>query len=363
MKKKFCVFCGENPVSKTAEHVIPRWLIKLTGDPNRPVSLGFRWNNNSLEKVKHSFDEFHFPACHKCNQDYSDLESQAKEIVTFILAKAPITETDWHNFLNWLDKVRIGLWLGQHYMTRQQIEIDPKFYISQRTGQCDRMLVIYESDDVDFTHLSWCGTQFPIFHFMPSCFKLTINNFSFLSVSKEYLFSKEIGFPYPSSIIQGDAGSIFVQMVEGSKIMTTPLINYKFKTGGTQLFQPMITTRNKHVKPFFGNDFNQLYDNDYINRMMIDSESGIGKIWKRERNGYIEYPKDPSRVWIPKQRFEKTTLFKNLSISVGELLAMLYSQKSIFDDLDKDIIERTQNEKTCISTAHNEILSKMIKLN
>jgi hypothetical protein len=31
-----CVFCGERPQSKTKEHVIPKWLIEMTGgDGNR----------------------------------------------------------------------------------------------------------------------------------------------------------------------------------------------------------------------------------------------------------------------------------------------------------------------------------------
>jgi hypothetical protein len=28
-------FCGKNSESKTKEHIIPQWLIKYTGDPNR----------------------------------------------------------------------------------------------------------------------------------------------------------------------------------------------------------------------------------------------------------------------------------------------------------------------------------------
>ena len=37
---KFCVFCGKKPENKNKEHIIPQWLIKLTGDPNRKINLG-----------------------------------------------------------------------------------------------------------------------------------------------------------------------------------------------------------------------------------------------------------------------------------------------------------------------------------
>jgi len=30
---KFCIFCGDKPQSKNLEHIIPQWLLKMTGDP------------------------------------------------------------------------------------------------------------------------------------------------------------------------------------------------------------------------------------------------------------------------------------------------------------------------------------------
>jgi hypothetical protein len=32
---KFCVFCGESPENKNKEHVIPQWLIRMTGYSKR----------------------------------------------------------------------------------------------------------------------------------------------------------------------------------------------------------------------------------------------------------------------------------------------------------------------------------------
>jgi hypothetical protein len=36
---KVCVFCGEKPTNKTKEHIIPEWLIELTGDINRDFTI------------------------------------------------------------------------------------------------------------------------------------------------------------------------------------------------------------------------------------------------------------------------------------------------------------------------------------
>ena len=38
--EKRCIFCGKKPSEKNREHIIPRWLIALTGDPKREWYLG-----------------------------------------------------------------------------------------------------------------------------------------------------------------------------------------------------------------------------------------------------------------------------------------------------------------------------------
>ena len=38
--EKRCIFCGKVPETKTKEHVIPQWLINMTGDPKRNLHLG-----------------------------------------------------------------------------------------------------------------------------------------------------------------------------------------------------------------------------------------------------------------------------------------------------------------------------------
>ncbi|QJB40178.1 hypothetical protein HF324_20870 [Chitinophaga oryzae] len=46
---KYCIFCGEQPQSKTKEHIIPKWLIEMTGDPNRLTFFGrYRDNQKNL---------------------------------------------------------------------------------------------------------------------------------------------------------------------------------------------------------------------------------------------------------------------------------------------------------------------------
>jgi hypothetical protein len=49
---KICVFCGEKPKSRNSEHVIPQWLIELTGNPKRIASFGYeKWLNPNSKRT------------------------------------------------------------------------------------------------------------------------------------------------------------------------------------------------------------------------------------------------------------------------------------------------------------------------
>ena len=78
MKKK-CIFCGKEPKNTTKEHIIPQWLIKETGDPNRKALFGI--NKKNQEHIIFNFNSFVFPACEECNNEYSQLENKVKSII------------------------------------------------------------------------------------------------------------------------------------------------------------------------------------------------------------------------------------------------------------------------------------------
>ena len=111
--RKFCIFCGLLPVDKNKEHVIPRWLIELTGDPNRMARFGFQiGEDESIKFREFRFSKFTFPACTECNSIHSVLETAAGRIVGQILNDEPVSGDNLSTLLDWLDKVRVGLWLG-----------------------------------------------------------------------------------------------------------------------------------------------------------------------------------------------------------------------------------------------------------
>ena len=144
---KFCVFCGEKPEQKNAEHIMPKWLIQLTGNPKRKAYFGYQHEIKPYpQRRAFSFDAFKFPSCASCNQKYSGLEATTKSIIEKMLVSDPLSASDINILLDWFDKVRVGLWLGFQYLDKNPAGITPKFYIEKRIGLNDRMLAIFKAD-------------------------------------------------------------------------------------------------------------------------------------------------------------------------------------------------------------------------
>ena len=63
-----------------------------------------------------------------------------------MIQREAITVAAYLDLLDWLDKVRIGVWLTQHMIENHPIEITPHFHISSRIGQKDRIVAVYVFD-------------------------------------------------------------------------------------------------------------------------------------------------------------------------------------------------------------------------
>jgi len=198
---KACVFCGDRPEEKTKEHIIPQWLIELTGDPNRIANLG-----GIGEPKLFAFDQFVFPACQTCNAKYSHLEIKAKTAIHALMNGDKINEQDGEVLLNWFDKVRIGMWLGGMKLHGNPSEIEPKFHISSRMGQHDRLLYIGRAK-VWSKSLNFMLIDEPFFQHVPSVFSMYFNGFFFITVSSVGVSGAGLGLPYmkpTSKVINGE---------------------------------------------------------------------------------------------------------------------------------------------------------------
>lgn len=327
--EKICVFCGKKPQSKTDEHILPRWLIELTGDPNRQVMLG-HVKAGEVRPRRFAFDRFVFPACEECNQRFSTLESAAKSIIIKILSGSALSAGELNTLLDWFDKVRIGLWLAHYYLDKNFAAIQPRFYIATRMGQHDRMVGIFKAD-CNLRGLTFMCTEAPYFYYSPTCFSLMINNYYFLNASYVFLFSRRLGLPFPNKIIaDAEAPREFCQMCPGMERILSPLIRKPLRYSGTEIYQPMY--------PQFLNqpDAKEFYDTDYVRAMSAAAEKGQGKVFIQRDKKVMRYSSELSSEWLPTRVYSRRELHWGVPLMTFQLQDFLDEMSPLMDQLPKE---------------------------
>ena len=280
--EKFCVFCGNKPERKSKEHIIPKWLLEMTGDPSRTINLAVDWERidvkaekKHLPLIEYSFGAFQFPACQECNSKHGSLEGEAKIIVTKLLKGKPIGRHQISRFLDWLDKIRIGLWLAFFYLHKNQWHIQPQFHITKRMGTKDRMVAVYQVLD-DQEGIQFSGATTPAFQFAPSCFTLVINNLYFFNISTEFLFARRLGFPYPREMYyHTDLKNLVCDVVPGTERVMFPLIRKGMVKTPLEIYQPMFF-------PEWRLNEDSPYDSEYVKENCSSWDLGIGKVFLQE---------------------------------------------------------------------------------
>jgi hypothetical protein len=63
-----------------------------------------------------------------------------------MLARQLVSAPELNVFLDWMDKIRVGLWLGIRYLDRNSFPVDPNFYIAHRIGTADRVACVMLTD-------------------------------------------------------------------------------------------------------------------------------------------------------------------------------------------------------------------------
>lgn len=291
--QKFCVFCGKKPQSKTKEHIIPKWLIELTGDPNRKAFFGFDLIPDKPRMRTYAFDSFSFPACRDCNSEFSDLESKAQKVVVSVLGNDKISDLDISCLLDWLDKIRVGLWLGFLTLSKNSPNITPKFYIGTRICTNDRLLFIYRLS-TQRTGINFVGTESPSFMHIPSSFALLINNYCFFNVSHFNLCDRRLGFPYAKEVFYRDMKlTIAADLVKGFERIFFPVVKRYFLPNASKFYQPIFFHHPSN------DDLRNLYDTEYVRSNSIDWEKGIGRVFHELSEKARVYPREKTHSWLP----------------------------------------------------------------
>jgi hypothetical protein len=287
---KFCIFCGKPPSDKNREHIIPRWLIELTGDPKRHVRLGFKkafrtkWSERQF-----AFDQFVFPACEICNTKYSALESKAKSTMLAIFDDKPVSSTEISTLLDWFDKVRVGLWLAFHLLDKNIYDIEPQFHIDRRIGQFDRLLIIERSKPED-RFLNITGTDSPAFTYTPCAFGISVNGWHFTNVSFSYLVARRLGFPFPRKVVM-EARGTHAELVEGRNRVMHPVVQFPLPDRCVSIYQPM-------YKVGLVPHRSELYETDYVRQNSLDHQQGVGAVFIEQNGGVLQRLEPEATVQI-----------------------------------------------------------------
>ncbi|WP_156388966.1 hypothetical protein [Mesorhizobium sp. Root695] len=277
MKRRHCVFCGEPAINKNREHILPKWLLELTGAPSRVVTMAF--DPGTGKPIKFAWSALVMPACEACNAEYSALEAAVKPILLALLDRRPITSRQYLLLLDWLDKVRVCLWLNQLILQKAMETIDPHLHVGNRIGTKDRLLYLYTLDG-QAMGLNAFGIESLIFQHQPSCFALRVNNIILFNASSDYAFSDGCGFWHPERIdrqIDGEfAGRVVFQGHAMTRKITHPIVDYPLLKAAVRIIQP-IAQRGED-----GEFFGPLRQNEsYHIRHMSDPSRGAGILFRQ----------------------------------------------------------------------------------
>lgn len=281
---KHCVFCGLEPQDKSKEHVVPRWLIELTGDPSRAANFGLNKDaeTRTLSVRTFAFDKFTFPACSFCNQKFSGLEANVKKTMTAVMSGEPVPALALSEMLDWFDKVRVGLWLGMRLLDKNFVGVQPNFHIESRLGQHDRMLIV-EKSDFQGQRLNFVAVDTPSFALTPSAFVLIVNNYHFTNISSMFLCAGRLGFPYAAQArVHPDRDETEIDLTEGRHRLMRPVLRRAIAEKGKRIYQPMF-------KSGLRSGATEIYDCAYVRQHSIEYSEGVGNIFVESDSGVTEF--------------------------------------------------------------------------
>lgn len=218
--RRACVFCAGEPQQKNREHILPEWLLELTGEHNRVVTLGYDWANQ--KPLTFAWDQLTAPACKRCNDVFAKLEDKAKQCILRLMNDDLLDGAGLDLVLRWLDKVRVGLWRLNNVLGAGPIAVSPSFSIRSRMDVADRSMIALRLRPR--TGLNTLGTWLPTFFIVPTCFGLVVNDLALVNVSTQGLFGGRAGFPWTDVRAVAGNGQLLVTPRPGTDVVAPPLI-------------------------------------------------------------------------------------------------------------------------------------------
>ena len=275
MSEKFCIFCGKEPKEKNQEHVIPQWLIRMTGREKKEML------NIHPDESRHiSFMHFTFPACTECNSKFAKMEAAVKPVIERVLSGQSISGADASLLMDWFDKVRIGLWLANmYYDSDLKHDVKPHYHIDFGVAKKDRMLSIQKLNiKEDEKEGIFCGgTKTHLFNYCPIAFTMAINDYYFFNASTHNLVSPRVGFPNITGAksVDNEKGLLEFDVTDNRDNRRKKVVNPIIQTFTPNLeavtfYQPIY--RDFIAEPNFPID-------EYMTQHSYDTAKGLGGVF------------------------------------------------------------------------------------
>lgn len=189
MKVRRCIFCGKpfTGQKRNFEHVLPAWLVREADLKKRTaeVSLGSKKFNAAMSRIGGQ-------SCETCNTESAKLEGAAQSAYVKIRDGNELMPSDGLALLDWLDKVRTGLWLWALSAGKTEYNFEPKFYINQRGAAKDRLALIAKYFPIPTMKglAIWGASE--CFIWSPSIIGFVANNIAIVSISSELIVTRHL---------------------------------------------------------------------------------------------------------------------------------------------------------------------------
>lgn len=251
--------------------------------------------------------------------------------------------------MNWFDKVRVGLWLGFRQLSKNLLDVEPQFHIERRIGQYDRLLVV-ERYTPPTRRLNFNGADTPAFGLTPSAFTLTVNDFHFTNVSYSFLFSRRLGFPYPSEInLIKDRDVLMCTMKSARRRIMRPVLQRPIKERGVILYQPMFPQD-------LADEPSSYYDDPYVRANSLNFEAGIGALFIETPTNAVRRVGDDEQVVLdPKPVCGLEELLLRSAVSICDWQDWLTEGTFGFGDLTPEQRRYVRNKQNMTKRV-NDIL-------
>ncbi|MBN1803430.1 MAG: hypothetical protein JW891_18115 [Candidatus Lokiarchaeota archaeon] len=294
--ERFCIFCGKPPVDKNNEHLLPKWLLELTGSINRQGTFGPFINDGIVEIKKFPFKTFVLPACYQCNKDFGEqIEGKARQIMQDIIDKRPLDPKDLNLLLAWFDKIRIGSAFASMYHTQNVHNKAPHYYINTGAMRNDRLLLIYRTKQ-DFECLNVFGVGLSFIMHYPICIGTIVNNVGFINMSYSFMLHKALGLPFPLVNPEYASDREFLILKNPNSSFIYPFIDHGYNAKCSEVFQSIIPPSVRQ-DPLV----NSYYGLSQYETIFPSKETLIGNILYASNKKILKYPSQKSLQWIPEE--------------------------------------------------------------